>query len=263
MDDCHVEHRGEKSGSMSPRKIQRASRRARAGSRRIAVIAAHPDDEVLGCGATIARHALAGHDVSVLILAEGVTSRFPTRNRRTAASGIAQLARSARAAHAILGSVEVQFLRFPDNRMDQVPLLDVVKAVELFLTRTRPQVVYTHFAHDLNLDHRVVSLAVETACRPLPALPGGGVETILCFEVASSTEWRWPGASVGFVPNYFVDVTATWDRKVRALAAYRSEMRPWPHPRSLQGIEHLARWRGATIGCPAAEAFVLARALWR
>jgi LmbE family N-acetylglucosaminyl deacetylase len=223
-------------------------------------VAAHPDDEVLGCGGTIARHARNGEMVHVLILGEGVTSRSGTRDRQGSAEGIANVGQSARAAHAILGSTDVQLLDFPDNRMDGVDVLDVVKAIETFLERVQPGVVYTHFSNDLNVDHRVVSEAVHIACRPLP---GTAVEWLLCFEVASSTEWQIANQSTGFVPNYFVDVTATLDLKTQALSAYGSEMRPWPHPRSLEAVEHLARWRGATVGRQAAEAFMLSRGIWR
>jgi LmbE family N-acetylglucosaminyl deacetylase len=227
--------------------------------RRIAVIAAHPDDEVIGCGGTIARHVATGDVVSVLILAEGITSRHDARAEAPAVA-VAGLAASARAAHAILGSAEVQLLDFPDNRMDQVALLDVIKPVERFLERVRPHVVYTHWPHDLNVDHRVVSEAVQTACRPLPER---ALDQLFYFEVASSTAWRLAGAATEFSPNHFVDVTAWLDLKLQALAAYGTEMRPWPHARSIEAIEHLARWRGATVGCQAAEAFTVARSLVR
>jgi LmbE family N-acetylglucosaminyl deacetylase len=233
--------------------------RAGAGVR-VAVVAAHPDDEVLGCGATVARHAIAGDTVHVLILSEGATSRFDRCERGLAAAEISELARSARAANDILGSTDVQLLDFPDNRMDGVELLDVVKVIETFFARIQPQMIYTHFDNDLNVDHRIVSEAVQTACRPLP---GNAVERILYFEVASSTEWQIRDQRAGFVPNYFVDVTATLDLKLQALAAYGSELRAWPHPRSVEGIEHLARWRGATVGCQAAEAFMLGRCILR
>jgi LmbE family N-acetylglucosaminyl deacetylase len=231
-----------------------------AARKRVVVVAAHPDDEVIGCGASIARHAAAGDEVHVLILAEGATSRYERRDRDRVAKEVALLANSARAAHAILGSVDIELQDFPDNRMDQVDLLEVVKVVERFVERVQPQIVYTHFQHDLNVDHRVTCEAVQAACRPLP---GSSVEQILCFEVASSTEWRFANPTTGFVPNYFIDVTATLDIKLKALTAYGEEMRSWPHPRSIEGIEHLARWRGASAGCPAAEAFVLGRCILR
>lgn len=226
-------------------------------SRTVAVVAAHPDDEVLGCGATIARHTAAGDQVHVLIVAEGVTSRSATRSRDDAKAGLSDLALSARRAHAILGSESLEMLAFPDNRMDSVDLLEVVKEIERFLLKVCPDTVYTHFPEDLNIDHRIVSDAVQVACRPIP---GCGIKQLLMFEVASSTEWR-VASPVTFSPNYFVEVSATLEVKKRALSAYASEMRPWPHARSLEAVESLAKWRGASAGVIAAEAFVLGRAI--
>lgn len=227
-------------------------------SNTILVVAAHPDDEVLGCGATIARHAKAGDQVHVLILAEGLTSRSAQRDRNQAAGALSELAQAAEAANQLLGVASLQLHDFPDNRMDSLDRLDVIKAVEAAIDQHRPQLVYTHHAGDVNIDHRRIHEAVVTACRPTPNLP---VDTLLFFEVASSTEWQTAGSGPAFLPNWFVDVTKTLELKLRALEAYRSEMRAWPHARSLEALEHLARWRGATVGVGAAEAFVLGRRL--
>lgn len=226
----------------------------------MAVVAAHPDDEVLGCGGTIARHVAAGDSVHVLIMAEGVTSRSEVRNRDQVARDLTELGNCARMAHSVLGSTELLLLDCPDNRMDGLNLLEVVKKVEAFLDRVRAQVVYTHFPGDLNIDHRVVCDAVQAACRPLP---GSGVESVFFFEVASSTEWRMPGSAPKFEPNYFVDISATLDLKLRALESYGSEMRPWPHARSVDASRDRARYRGASVGVDAAEAFVLGRQVLR
>jgi N-acetylglucosamine malate deacetylase 1 len=234
-------------------------RSGQAVSRRIAVIAAHPDDEVLGCGATMARYAAGGDEVHVLILAEGATSRSPQRDRSDSKTELAQLAACARRANEVLATTHLELLEFPDNRLDSVDLLDVVKAVESFLGKCRPQAVFTHWPFDLNVDHRLVSEAVQTACRPTP---DSMLEQLLFFEVPSSTQWR-VGAAKSFDPTYFVNVAATLDAKMRALAAYAGEMRPWPHARSLEAVDALARWRGASVGVQAAEAFVLARTLVR
>jgi len=228
-------------------------------NRRVAVVAAHPDDEVLGCGGTIARHAAEGDEVHVLIVAEGATSRGKTRDRAASSDALSQLGASAHRANQLLGTAKLELLEFADNRLDGVDLLDVVKAVESFLNKCKPQTVYTHWPSDLNVDHRVVSEAVQTACRPIPE---SIQEQILFFEVPSSTEWRL-GAGRTFEPNYFVDISATLELKRSALAAYGSEMRPWPHSRSLEALQSLARWRGASVGMEAAEAFVLGRALVR
>jgi LmbE family N-acetylglucosaminyl deacetylase len=228
-------------------------------NRRIAVVAAHPDDEVLGCGGTIARHAAEGDQVHVLVVAEGVTSRSTARDRSKSSGELSQLAVAAGRANQLLGTFNLQLLDFPDNRLDGVDLLDVVKAVEGFLDKCNPQTVYTHWPSDLNVDHRVVSEAVQTACRPVPQRMQ---EQLLFFEVPSSTEWR-AGGGRAFEPNYFVDISATLELKQRALSAYESEMRAWPHSRSPQAVQSLACWRGASVGVTAAEAFMLGRAVVR
>lgn len=224
----------------------------------ILVVAAHPDDEVLGCGATIARHAKAGDSVHILILAEGVTSRDASRDRFSREEELSELATAAETAREILGAATLQLHDFPDNRMDSVDLLDIVKVIESVIRLHAPEIVYTHHAGDLNIDHRRIHEAVVTACRPYPSQP---VKTLLFFEVPSSTEWQMPGSAPPFLPDWFVEVSETLPVKMRALAAYRSEMRPWPHVRSLEAAEHLARWRGAAVGVAAAEAFVVGRNL--
>lgn len=224
----------------------------------VLVVAAHPDDEVLGCGGTMARLADEGREVHVLILAEGVTSRAPRRDPGTASPELSALRRSAEAANAILGSASVELCDFPDNRLDSVDLLEVVKRVEQEVARHRPEIVLTHLRDDVNVDHRVAHEAVIAACRPQPGHP---VRQLLFFEVASSTEWRPPGAHGGFLPNCFYDIGRHLARKLDALKAYPSELRPFPHPRSVEAVEHLARWRGATVGCQAAEAFMVGRVI--
>ena len=224
----------------------------------IFIVAAHPDDEVLGCGGTVARHADAGDQVQVLIVAEGATSRQEQRNRNQASDEISALAQAAQKVGAILGAKGVELLDLPDNRLDSLDRLDLIKQIELRIERHQPQVVYVHHAGDVNIDHRRLHEAVVTACRPTPGQP---VRRLLSFEVASSTEWQPPGSAPAFQPNWFVDISAQWLRKREALEAYASEMRPWPHARSIQAVEHLDRWRGAQVGVEAAEAFCLLRQL--
>ena len=224
----------------------------------ILIVAAHPDDEVLGCGGSIARHADAGDHVQVLILAEGATSRQQQRDRGQVDTELSDLARAAQKAGEILGAKGVELLDLPDNRLDSIDRLDLVKLIEARIERYQPQIVYTHHAGDVNIDHRRLHEAVVTACRPTP---GHSVKRLLSFEVASSTECQPPGSAPAFQPNWFVDISEQWDRKRLALEAYASEMRPWPHARSIQALEHLARWRGAQVGVEAAEAFCLLREL--
>lgn len=223
-------------------------------ARPVAVIAAHPDDEVLGCGGTIALLSAQGRPVHVLLLADGETSRPAAAAE--ASCRVAERGRAAQEACRILGGASVEVDAFPDNRMDGVELLAVVQRIEAFLSRHRPGMVLTHHAGDVNIDHRVVHDAVVAACRPLP---GTCIEELLFFEVPSATEWRPRGSAPPFVPDWFFDVSATLERKLAALQAYAGELREFPHPRSLRAVEALARWRGASAGVGAAEAFMLGR----
>jgi LmbE family N-acetylglucosaminyl deacetylase len=222
----------------------------------VLILAAHPDDEVLGCGGTIAKLADNGAVIHVAFLADGISSR--KGNAKEQSDELVSRRVAAKYACDILGVKSVSFGDMPDNRMDTVALLEITKAVEELIAEHRPDKVFTHHAGDVNIDHRRTHEAVVTACRPQPGHP---VKTLLSFEVASSTEWQLSGSAPMFVPNWFVDISNTLDRKLAALDAYATELRDWPHPRSRQGIEHLARWRGATIGVDAAEAFVLGRQL--
>jgi LmbE family N-acetylglucosaminyl deacetylase len=218
----------------------------------VLIVAAHPDDEVLGCGGTIAKLVDSGALVHVVFLADGVFSRdgesqSEELNARRAA---------ANKACDILGVTTVSFGDLPDNRMDSVALLDITQKIERHIFERRPSTLITHHAGDVNIDHRRTLEAVITACRPQFHHP---VKSILSFEVPSSTEWQLPCNAPAFVPNWFVDISATLERKMAALDAYEFELRDWPHPRSRRGVEYLARWRGATVGVDAAEAFVLGR----
>lgn len=222
----------------------------------ILIVAAHPDDEVLGCGGTIAKLAREGAVIHVAFLADGVFAREREHNARQSELKARQAA--AEKACGILGAKSASFGTFPDNRMDSIALLDIVKTVEVLVDEHRPDTVFTHHAGDLNVDHRRSHEAVAAACRPQA---GHTVKTLLCFEVPSSTEWQISGSAPPFAPNWFVDISASLERKLAALEAYAAELRDWPHPRSRRGVEHLARWRGATIGVEAAEAFLLGRQL--
>lgn len=221
----------------------------------VLVVAAHPDDEVLGAGGTIAKLAAAGHRVEVLILGEGATSRCDRREQADAAATDA-LATAARRAADRLQVAKVSCLGLPDNRFDSLPLLDVVKPIEAHIAALNPELVFTHHGGDLNIDHVVAHRAVLTATRPLP---GGGIRAVYAFEVLSSTEWAFQQLPPAFAPNVFVDIAATLDAKLAAMAEYESESRAFPHPRSPEAITALARLRGSTIGVDAAEAFALIR----
>ncbi|WP_341501712.1 PIG-L deacetylase family protein [Gallaecimonas sp. GXIMD4217] len=217
---------------------------------KVLVVAAHPDDEVLGCGGTLAKHVAAGDSVEVLFMADGVGARSPDQQDQALASRN----RAAEDAAARLGISRLHCLGLADNRLDGYPLLDLVQALEAKLAGIRPDIIYSHHHGDLNIDHRLTHQAVMTACRPLP---GSSVKRLYAFEVQSSTEWALQGQ--GFVPNVFVDISDHLDVKLQALGCYQEEMRPSPHARSVEAVEALARWRGASVGQGPTEAFVLLR----
>jgi LmbE family N-acetylglucosaminyl deacetylase len=217
---------------------------------RVLVVAAHPDDEVLGVGGTIARHASLGDEAFILILGEGVMSRGV--KGEDGEQALAGLHRSAALAAGILGAELLDVVGLPDNRMDGVDLLDVVKHVEAAIEQVKPEIVYTHHGGDLNVDHQVTSRAVITACRPLPS---STVRRLYAYPTLSSTEWASAGMNSGFCGERYVDISGFLDAKLRALREYQGELRPFPHPRSIEAVEAQARVFGSTIGVPAAEAF--------
>jgi LmbE family N-acetylglucosaminyl deacetylase len=217
-------------------------------TRSVLVVAAHPDDEVLGAGGTLRRHALEGDMVHALIVCEGETLRYHGRE--------VGLAEHAQQAAEIIGFSSIELLGFPDQRLDTISLTDVIAAVEKKIHDTRPQLIYTHFRGDLNRDHRIVAEALAVASRPLD----GNIEEVLGFETASSTEWN---AGHPFAPDHFVEITSTLEDKLRAVSCYRSEVRPAPHPRSLESLRSRAAYWGSCVLVDAAEAFVVYRRVRR
>lgn len=222
----------------------------------VLVIAAHPDDEILGAGGTLARHAAVGDQVDILILAQGASSRTTSHS---STEDIGALKQSALAAAATIGAHEVRFGDLPDNRLDSLDLIDVVRLVEENVARCAPSVVYTHHGGDLNIDHRIAFEAVMTACRPLP---GSTIVSIYTFEVPSSTEWSLVERGL-FNPTTYINIRDTLGVKLNALDSYEQEMRPFPHPRSKENVRSLAAIRGAESGLEAAEAFVTVRCIER
>lgn len=218
-------------------------------SKIILVVAAHTDDEAMGCGGTIARHVFEGDKVHLLFMTDGVSSRD------TQAGEASERLSAAHLAAKIMGVSSFTNLHFPDNRMDSVPLLDIVKEIEDKIQELQPEIIYTHHIGDLNIDHQITHKAVMTACRPQP---GFCVKSIYAFEVVSSTEWQNPNF-LPFVPNTFVNISLYLGIKMKAVQAYSVEMRKKPHSRSLKHIELLAQHRGNSVGIEAAEAFMLLR----
>ena len=220
----------------------------------IAVIAAHPDDEVLGCGGTIARHAENGEEVNILILAEGQTSRSNLKNNNKLY--VSKLKEIASLSTQILGANSIELLDLPDNKLDTLSRLEIIKVIEDFITRHNPKTVYTHHSGDVNIDHQIIHHAVVTAVRPMP---NSNIRNLFSFEVPSSTEWQTPTSSNIFQPNYFVSIKEQWEKKKKALELYKLEMRDWPHPRSFKNVEILSQFRGSQVGLEKAEAFISLR----
>jgi len=221
------------------------------------IVAAHPDDEVLGCGGAIARMAKE-RPVHIVILGEGETSRAPARDTGSQEQ-VASLQEQARAAAKVLGVQDVRFAALPDNRFDELALLDIVKQVEAVIDELRPKVVFTHHSSDLNIDHQLTAKATLTATRPVPGCP---VQALYGFEIASSTEWSFGQTGDPFQANFFVTITETLDKKIEAMACYTGEMRPYPHPRSEIALRAIAARWGSVIGVEAAEPFQLVRQIW-
>lgn len=221
-------------------------------NKNIFVVAAHPDDEILGCGGTMAKAISQGASISILLLGEGPTSR---ENEESAHSHAKESAHQAAKA---FGITNLFFGNLPDNRFDSIPLLDIVKIIEEHADNVRPDIVLTHHCGDLNIDHSLTHRATITAFRPLPECKP---ICIAGFEIPSSTEYTPPNTLPAFRPNIYVDISNFLEQKKTALKAYASEMRPWPHPRSNQAIDHLAHLRGSQAGVTAAECFSLYRAI--
>jgi LmbE family N-acetylglucosaminyl deacetylase len=221
----------------------------------VLVVAAHPDDELLGCGGTAARLAREGHAVYIAILGEGLTSRT-TQRADVAPSALKDLGSCSQRVADLLGVKELSLHGLPDNRFDTLPLLDVIKIVEGLIARWRPAAIYTHHGGDLNVDHQVVSRAVLTATRPIENHP---VRELYMFEIASSTEWAFQQLSPVFKPNVFVDIEATLSLKLEGMRLYESEAREYPHPRSAEALRAIAQRWGSVAGLKAAEAFEAVR----
>ena len=221
--------------------------------RKVLSILAHPDDEVLGCGGTIARLSKKGNEIYVLILGEGITSRDDIRDKQKRKSETLALRRQAEEANKLLGIKKIFFYDFPDNRFDTIPFLDIVKVIEKIKNQIKPEIIFTHYEKDLNIDHQITYKAVITATRPLEK---ENVKEIYSFEIPSSTEWSYP---LSFSPNMFYDISETIDVKIKALKEYKSELKKYPYPRSLEGVELTAKNWGMKVGLNYAEAFKIVR----
>ena len=232
----------------------------------VLIIAAHPDDEVLGMGGTIAKHTSQNDNVSIIYMATGITARMEhlkleheiknisKKTQEVWQQKIEKLRHDAKKSAKLLKVKNIKFFDFPDNEMDGVQLLKVVKVIEKEIKTAKPDRIYTNHYGDLNVDHKVVFNATLAACRP-SHFP---VKEILSFEVLSSTEWNYP---YNFNPNYFINIEKYLEKKIEAMELFISEIRKFPHPRSSENIKHVARRWGSVSGFNAAEAFELIRRL--
>tara|TARA_Y100000590_G_scaffold86224_1_gene96608 strand:- start:19115 stop:19828 length:714 start_codon:yes stop_codon:yes gene_type:complete len=234
---------------------------------RILVIAAHPDDEVLGMGGTIKKLTKNGNKVKIVIMATGIIARRSTNfqnntNYKIKKSDqilfekqINEIRKQSKKSAKILGVSDIEFLDFPDNEIDKISNLEITKAIESIIKKFKPNKVFTHSNSDINIDHRLIYNATLTATRPNPTYR---IDEVYSFEVPSSTEWFFPQT---FQPNTFIDISKELQFKMKAMSQYKNEIQKFPHPRSIKSLEHIARRWGTVSGFNAAEAFYLVRQL--
>jgi len=224
-------------------------------SKKILIVAAHPDDEVLGCFGTVARLIKEGYEAYTLILGEGKTSRDEERIVEDKKEEIELLNHEIINANKVIGIKKVFIESLPDNRFDHVDLLDIIKVISKVKEEVQPDIIFTHYEHDLNIDHQLTYKAVITATRPME---DEWVKEIYSFEILSSTEWNYP---LSFAPDTFFDISDTIELKIKAMKAYSSELCEYPHPRSLEGIELNAKYQGMRVGKIYVEAFKTIRGI--
>jgi len=215
---------------------------------KILVVAAHPDDEILGCGGSIIKFKQT-HEIEVIFMTDGVSSRG--KNKINAL----RRKRNCLNLFSFLELKKPTFFNFPDNEIDKIPLLKIVKKIEKKINSFKPHTIFTHYSACLNIDHRKTFEAVMTACRPLS---NSSVRKILSFEILSSTEWA-QFKNKSFQPNYFINISKEFKTKIKCLNFYKSEIRKYPHSRSFKAVEALAKFRGVSSGNKYAEAFYLNR----
>jgi len=222
-------------------------------NKKILIVAAHPDDEVLGCFGTVARLIQEGYEAYTLILGEGKTSRDEERVVENKKEEIELLNTEIQKANDMIGIKKVFVESFADNRFDSVDLLDIVKAILKLKEEIKPDIIFTHYENDLNIDHQITYKAVITATRPME---DECVKEIYSFEILSSTEWNYP---LSFSPDTFFDISSTLKLKLKSMDEYKSELCQYPHPRSLKGIELNAQYQGMRVGKKYVEAFKTVR----
>lgn len=220
---------------------------------KILVIAPHPDDEVLGVGGTIAKHARAGDSVYLCIATEGYAPDWSEKFLKNRPEEVKN-------ANKILGIKKTYFFGFPTVKLDTVPQKELNEAISKVVSKVKPDVAYIPHRGDVNMDHRLIFEAAIVALRPKP---GGSARRIMSYETLSETEWGVPPKEDVFAPNMYVNISDTLKIKLKAMSAYKSELKRFPHPRSLEGIRTLAKKRGTEAGLKVAEAFMLVREISR
>ncbi|MCJ1960693.1 PIG-L deacetylase family protein [Novosphingobium mangrovi (ex Hu et al. 2023)] len=216
---------------------------------KVLVVAPHPDDEILGCGGTMARLVQEGHEVEVCLVTRGRPPAFDEE-------GVARVMAEMEQAHAHLGVSRVHRLDFPAARLDTVPAWQINRAIGEVVEEVAPDTLFLPFVGDIHLDHQIAFLGAMVAARPRNA---GVPKRILCYETLSETNWLAAPVTPAFVPNCYIDIGATLQRKLDAFALFESQLKPFPDERSLKTIESLAVVRGSTVFAQAAEAFVVVR----
>lgn len=226
-------------------------------NKKIMVVVAHPDDEILGVGGTINRIAELGGTIKVIILGEGLTSRSLKRDRSQYSSELLIHRENIKEAQKILKYQHLEVYDLPDNRFDTVPLLDIIKIVEIEKDNFNPDVIFTHHLGDVNIDHQKTFEAVHTSIRPLITEKVCG---LICFETLSGTEWIPSNDPRKFNPNLYIELNKeNLKTKIEAMNCYQFEKRDYPHPRSREGIITRSKMWGISIGKPLAEAFEIIR----
>lgn len=221
----------------------------------ILCVIAHPDDEALGVGGTLIKHIEQGDVVNIVIFSLGETSK------KSKEINSSRRLKSAKDWSKRVGSKIYSILDFPDQRLDTVPKLEIIQILEKILKDLKPDILYTHHDGDINHDHQIVSHAILTALRPMNNL--ALKSEIRTFETVSSTEQAPYTDRYVFKPNYYVGIEDVWEKKIKALEAYKNELGSFPHPRSLESLEALAIKRGIESGLNKAEAFCIIRKIWQ
>lgn len=219
---------------------------------KVLVVAPHPDDEVLGCGGTIVKHVWGGAEVYLCIVTKAYPPEWSEDEIKESREEVLKV-------NGILGIKKTYFLDLPTVKLDSIPQKELNDVITQVVNEVQPEIVYTPHRGDVNRDHQLVFDAAMVATRPKP---GSAIRKVLCYETLSETEWAAPFLQNAFTPNVYVDISETLEVKLKAMSAYKAELKEYPHPRSLEAISALAKIRGSNVGVKAAEAFILIREIW-